>query len=109
MGWYNLSVFTENNQTGIASFVIDSSNLVTYNGQHVTGFIICMMVVISFFAFLKSKGYSPQSCYTASTWIGALLAILLQPIGLMSGIFFVVMLVLAASSFIILFWFQGDS
>ena len=108
MGWYNLTTLNSHNQTTIGTFVQDTSAFVAYNGQPVTGFVICMIILITFFTFLKSKGYSPQACYAVSSWLTFIIAMLLQPIGLIGGIWFMMILVMAGFSFIMLWWFQSD-
>lgn len=114
MAWHNLTQFQNvggNNTLG--DFIVGTSRIVAWpphpdgGGVIITGFVICMIVMITFFAFLKSKGYSPQASYVAATWVSLLVALMLQPMGLIGGKLFIAVIFLAASSFIILFWFSN--
>jgi len=108
MGWYNLTGMTVGNQTGIGTFIQSTSGLVTYGGQHITGTLICFILFVVFFAFLKSKGYSSQASYVSGAWISCMAAIILQPIGLISVAFTLLFIILCAFGYIMLFWFQTD-
>ena len=97
--YYNLSVFTEVNQTGLLTFMQQTAALV----NNLPGTVIILSTFIIFFVVLKTKGHSPKNCFAAASWLIAIMALILKPLGLLNNVIFIISLVSLGLAMLLLF------
>ena len=108
---YNLTtILTRSNQTGLVKFINGTSSIVdtSTNMQGSVGLVILLIVFIVFFISVKARGYTPYASFATASWITVIVALLIQPMGLLSSTVFYTSLVLLPLTIIMLFWFQSS-
>lgn len=96
--YWNISNITKTNTT-LVDLMVETSKLTNY----MPGTLFLLALTIIIFIILKMKGLPNTHAFVACCFVQATLSLMLYPIGLISGLYLVISLILLPISGLILY------